>query len=238
MTHSVCSWFDRAWAVAALLIAPLLPMEVAAQTCMGTAPFSEGAVRVGAIASYNENARSIGASLAGGKATGLFGNVSLSRLSIDAATGPSPVLVVTGGYSIDVNWPSDVLAFQLCPHVGFKAVDGPEVDLGDDLPLLDVTTDAWRGGFALGGAVFTRGFVSIVPTGSISYVSESSALRQGGSTDEVSVNYGMVDAGLGLVVRGIYTVQATVAVPFRIRGSVPRTTFGVAVGMNFGIPEY
>ena len=237
MTHSSRGRLVQA-SIAAVLLIALVPMQAAAQTCMGTAPFSEGAVRVSAIASYNENASSIGASLAGGKATGLFGNVSLSRLSIDAATGPSPALVVTGGYAIDVNWPRDVPAFQVCPHIGFKAIDGPEVDLGDDLPLLTVTTDAWRGGLALGGSLIARGFVSLVPTVSVSYVTESSMLRQGGSADEVSVNYGLVDAGVGVVVRGIYTVQAVVAVPFRIRGSVPRTTYGVALGMNFGVPEY
>jgi hypothetical protein len=237
MTHAPRGRFFHA-STAAILIA-LLPVAVGAQTCMGTAPFSAGATRVGAVASYNRNASSVGASLGLGKAYGLFANASLSRLSIDVATGPAPAFAAIGGYSFDIDWPRDVLSFQLCPFAGYESVDGPEVDLGPDVPLLHVRSHAYRGGLALGGTVFTKGRVSLVPSGSVSYVTERATTWQDSfSSETLSADYGLAEGGFGVVIKGIYTVQVMVSTPFRIKGSVPITTVGLALGMNFGTPDF
>lgn len=236
MTHSARGrFFLASIAAAALTVLPPFPLD--AQTCMGTAPFLAGPVRLGAMATYNDNAHSVGGSLSAGQVRGVFANASLSRLSIDVATGPSPAFAATGGYSLDIDWPRDVLSFQLCPVIGYEAVDGPKVDLGSGRPLLHVRSHAYRAGLALGGALFTRGGFSLVPNGSVSYVAKRATMWQTSlSTETVSADYGLVDGGVGFVIKGIYTAQVMAAVPFRIKGSVPLTTVGVALGVNFGSP--
>jgi hypothetical protein len=84
--------------------------------------------------------------------------------------------------------------------------------------------------------------LTYVPTSTLntfSYATERATMWQDSfSSETVGADYGLVEGGVGFVIRGIYSAQVLVAVPFRIGGSVPRTTLGVALGVNFGAPEF
>lgn len=230
--------FRLPWRAGLLSLAAAIawvPTSVGAQTCLGTAPFGEGVGRIGLVAAHNENSRSIGASVAAGVVSGLFASASFSRLWIDAAEDPMPAFAATGGYSFDIEW-REIFSFQVCPFAAYESVKGPEVDLGGGIPIVYVNSHAYRGGFALGGAVLRRPSYSIVPTGSLSYVREIATMRQGGSIDELSEEYGLLDGGVAVVFRRVFSVQALVSVPL----GIPKLplTYGLSFGMNFGTPEY
>ena len=210
----------------------LIPATVGAQRCMGTAPLNEWTGRAGVVGTHNERAQSVGATLGAGVTDALFVSGTFSRLWIDAAVDHVPAVSVSLGYGFDVNWPRDILAFHVCPLATFKSVDGPEVDLGPVTPRVYVKSHAYRGGLALGGAVLGWPSLSVMTTGSASFVREVARTRQAANEYKVSEDYGLLDGGIGVVIRHTFTVQGTASVPVAIRGLVP--TYGIMLAMNFG----
>jgi hypothetical protein len=221
---------------AAVILVVLQPASISAQTCMGTAPFSAGTGRIGAIAAYNERANSIGGSLSAGMQRGLFAGASFSRLSIDDADRPAPAFAATAGLGIDAPRLPSTISLQFCPFAGYESVLGPDVDLGGGIPPVTVRTHAYRGGLAIGIGLAVHETLSFVPNASMSYVSERASMRQGGSTQEVSADYRVFDYGLGVVFNRIFSAQVMASIPIGVKNVLP--TIGLAFGMNFGSPEW
>ena len=239
MPRSAC----RASALASIAVVAgmLLPTSASAQRCLGTAPLRESTGRIGVVAAHNERARSLGGSVTAGITRQLFASASLSRLWIDVADKPSPAFVAMGGFAIDVNWPRDILAFQLCPFATFEAVQGPEINFGPGIPRLYVHSNAYRGGLAVGGAVLERAWFSVVPTGSLSWVREVAHMKQSRVNSEDSETYRLLDYGLGVVFKGVFTVQGMVSVPLANRApgmDKLKPTYGLMLGLNVGGSSY
>lgn len=216
----------------AVVLAALLPAHLAAQTCMGTAPFSAGIVRAGVMAARSPDASSVGAALSAGMEHGLFANTSISRLSIEVARRAAPAFAATAGYGIDIELPPDHLWIQACPFVGAEYVDGPQVDLGPGIPRVDVTSRAYRAGLALGESIHSHDRFSLVPNAAFSYVLETAVTRQGGATENISEDYGLLEFGMGVVIDRIFTLQAGLAIPIWLDRAASALVVGV--GMNFG----
>jgi hypothetical protein len=139
------------------------------------------------------------------------------------------------GFGVDIDWPRDILSFQVCPFAAFEAVQGPEVNLGPGIPRLYVHSNVYRGGLAVGGAVIGRRWFSVVPTGSLSWVREVAHMKQDRVDSQVSETYGLLDGGIGVVFKGVVTVQAMASLPVWIDGLVP--TYGLMLGLNVGSPD-
>ncbi len=215
-----------------IALVALQPARLAAQTCMGTAPFSAGGGRIGLLLASNRDANSIGATLSAGMARGLFVNTSISRLSIDVASDAAPAFAATAGYGFDIETPPDHLGVQLCPFAGVEYVDGPQVNLGVGIPTIHVTSRAYKVGLALGEMLQKHARYAIVPNASFYYVAETAATRQDFERREISEYYGVFEAGMGIVIDRVLTLQAGLALPLWLDRAA--NTFGLGVGFNFG----
>src|SRR5687768_658017 len=94
---------NRMTIVVALLV--VSAAGAAAQTCMGTASFTAGRIRIEGAASFNDDANGLGASVSVGSPIGLFAQGSVARMTFDGAEfddESAPLFGLQAGYAINV----------------------------------------------------------------------------------------------------------------------------------------
>ncbi len=220
-------------AVSVLLISS---ESAAAQTCSGASSFRDGPVRVAATAGFGDDVDALTALLAIGADSGPWGSASVSRLAFETPAGGDeigPAYGATLGYAFDLGKPSNPAGVQLCPFAGYQRLDGVDIGLGGGLGFLKIRSRSLLAGVSVGAVTTASPTVALVPTAGLSYVDERAKVHAPGSSRQtVTDSYGVLDAGLGLVVNRRFMVQVGAGFPFGIDDA--GSSFSLSAGMNFG----
>jgi hypothetical protein len=226
-----------------------------AQVCNGSAPFSNGLVRLGvgggrmgAGFGGADGKPGLGLRVSLGAKQGAFGSVGASRALYsssssnpfirkglaedtvdDAASGH---VSFWGGYSIAV--PAS-RKFELCPFAGLSNQSGPSLALCSPLPGGGRSCNGagrgsgraiWFGGSA-GGLSRVSAHLSLVPFAGAAYMNSRITASGRSATDD----YVEITAGLGIVFKRL-TVRPALSVPMGLEeGS---SSFGLEFAFNLG----
>lgn len=220
--------------IGALLVAfgvlALSATRMEAQTCVGTASFSKGPVRLGAGLASTEGVKRYDVSMAAGAKAGPFASGTMSRAEYSDIDGSATVLGVGAGYAIDLNPAKTV---QFCPLARFSHQSGPDIDFGTS-----TITTSFRS-FGLGGSlgvVLPIGpTVDFVPFAGASYFVEH-ASASGGTFDPDTQDETKVNVGAGFVVNKTLTLQPSVVIPVGNDGA--KSVFQLAFAFNFGSAKH
>ena len=199
----------------------------AAQTCLGTASFSSGRVRLSAaLEEATSHDKGYGVDIDVG-AAGPFAGVGLTRAEYDGIEGAGTVFGAGAGYAINLNATKTV---QFCPTAGFRYQTGPDV-------VFETTTihNSSRGigfGGSCGGVVRVAPTFDIVPFVDASYTNWRTRYSAQGMSGSESFDYGEIDVGAGFVINKTLTLSPSVSFPVRVEGYP--TSFGLSVAFNFG----
>jgi hypothetical protein len=210
-------------AVGMLTAAPSL----GAQTCLGTASYRSGPMRVGAGLQFDDGANTYGAEFGVGSAAGPFGSVGLARTEYKDVDGGATNFAVNGGYAIDLN---PVRTVQLCPLAGFAYQSLPDLDTG--FGMLSSSVHAVALGGAIGGTIPASPTVDFVPFGGAEFDIAQAKVTFAGGSESHSENYTVVTLGAGLVFNHTLTIQPSVHIPMGLDGA--KSSFGLTFAYNFG----
>jgi hypothetical protein len=198
-----------------------------AQVCLGAAPFSTGNMRVGAGATFGDNAKSYGVQFSGGAAQGTFGGASLSTVQYDDVPGSGTAIGASVGMSLNLV-PAGTA--QICPIVGFDYQNGPNINTG--FGKVSVSAHAFSLGGSLGGVAMSSPGLDFVPFVSAAAILSQASASLAGDSESDNQNYGEISAGAGFVINRVLTLQPAVHVPVGLDGG--KASFSIAFGFNFG----
>lgn len=184
-------------------------------------------MRLGAGATFGDNAKSYGAQFATGVPQGPFGSVGLSTVQYDGVSGSGAVVSASIGWSIDAAPSGNV---QFCPLGGFSYQNGPNVSssFGD----ISTSAHAIAVGGSFGGVAMTSPGLDFVPFAGFSYYLASGTASVGGFSSTSNQNYGELTIGSGFVMNHVLTIQPAVNIPVGLEDG--KTSFSIALGFNFG----
>jgi hypothetical protein len=211
-----------------LLVAGLALVGIArgasAQSCMGTASFNSGAVRLGGGAFFAGEADTYGASAAYGS-NRLFGQLNFGRTSYDGVEGSSTVIGGGLGYRIPV---ASSRRVEVCPGVTISRSSGPE----DEASGTDAYATTFTGGAQMGMPIRHSDGLTFVPTAGLAVAHTSVELTSPLGDFNGSETYALLSVGTGLVLNSVITVQPLVTFPIGLDNA--DTSFGLTASMNFG----
>jgi len=214
-------------ALVALACVALPASSLSAQTCVGSASFSAGHVRLGAGLGTNDGAKSYGVNLAAGASSGVYAWGGLSRIEYSDVDGSGKAVGLGGGYAINLNRSRTV---QFCPEAGYRRVSEPDIQYAG----YTITTSArevFYGG-SFGGAVAIAPLLDVVPFAGAYYASTRVTQTLVIDSRSETQNYGEFDVGAGFVINKSLTLQPSVVIPFGVSGA--EATFDIGFAYNFG----
>lgn len=214
-------------AVLSVLVSLLAASGLQAQACLGTAPFSSGAVRLGAGAEFTDGAKSYGVQLAVGARQGPFASGGLSAIDYDDVDEGGTIVGLSAGYAIDVGAAKKA---QFCPLVGFDRQTGPNIDTG--VGMLELSARAFSVGGTIGGAIVTTPTMDFVPFVGAAFVSQKVTAEFSGSTDSASDEFTIISLGAGFVLNRQLTIRPLLNFPVGLEDGDP--SYGIALAFNFG----
>lgn len=215
--------------VAAAALVVVGPSVARAQACQGYASFASGAVQVGAGIDFPQDAKQYGVGIGFGVPAGAFINGQVGRLDYDDVDESSTVFGANAGYQMQVG----ASGMQLCPVASFTYISGPnDVDVGTGVGM-DISGHEFGLGLAIGAPFAGSPTLGIVPFGGVSYRRASLDVENSPFGDlDGSEDYGLVDLGVGFVLRSTITLRPSVSIPFAVEDG--DTVFGLRASMNFG----
>ena len=196
-----------------------------AQTCVGSASFGAGALRLGASASFSDGSKLYGGEFAAGAPHGVFAALDAGSVSYNGG-GSSSVIGATLGYDVAVG---PVTSF--CPFVGYTHLSFPDINTGTG--TITSSGNNINFGGALGMTAKTAPNFDLVPFVSAQYVHASvSSNFAGVGSNTASDDYGLLGVGVGFVFSKRVTFNPSVSVPVGIKGA--KTSVGIGLSVNFG----
>ena len=203
-----------------------LPAASYAQTCAGSASFSNGAVRIGAAATFNDGTDLYGGGVALGSAHGAFVAANAGRISYSSVSGKSTEIGALVGYGI-----SSGSVAEFCPLVAYTHTSFPDEFAGP------TRITSGESDFGFGGTFGVRAKASptadFVPFAALQYVHAVFNTTFGplGSSSG-SQDYGLLGLGVGMVINKTVTFQPSVSIPFALAGS--KAAVNIGLSLNFG----
>ena len=194
-----------------------------AQVCAGTAPFSAGAMRVGAGAEFPDGAKSYGGEFAWGHESGLYLGGSLSRMTIDNTDLNALRFGGSAGYELSTE---SMPKLRFCPVASLGYTNGP------DIGTTNVSMIDYAVGGAVGAVLSASDNVAIVPSATLAWTGARAKAEQGGTSATASDSWAQARLAAGIVFNHQITVAPVVTIPFSDAGG--DTRFGFAASYNFG----
>ncbi|MGH7656320.1 MAG: autotransporter outer membrane beta-barrel domain-containing protein [Gemmatimonadaceae bacterium] len=197
-----------------------------AQSCVGTASFAAGIVRLGASAAFTDGAKQYSGGLALGAPHGVFAAVDAGSISYDGGGGASTVVGANLGYDVAVG-----PGASFCPIVAYSHVSFPDVRVGGSTITTSENVVAFGGAFGVTATVAPN--LDLVPylAGEYAHASASES-ETGVGSDSQSQDYGVLSVGVGFVINKMFTFGPSVAVPVGITGG--KTSVSIGLSINFG----
>ncbi len=197
------------------------------QTCLGTASYASGIVRVDGGIQFSAGQDAYGGGLAVGAPSGLFASGDISRASFDAVDGNATGLTTQAGYALNLVAGG---ALQVCPTVGFAYQSGP--DYRNVLGSFSSSSHAFVFGASLGSAFTTSSAFTLAPFTAVTREARHISQSSPGADLSASQNYYNVAFGVGLVIDRTITLQPAISLPAGLSG--PRPIYSFAFSVNFG----
>ncbi len=211
----------------ALAVVALSATRLSAQTCVGSAAFSAGAVRLGAGLGTTNGTKSYDVNLAAGANSGPYASGGLSRIEYAGIDGSSKSFSLGAGYAINLNRSRTV---QFCPEIGYQRVSLPDYcDAGYKITTSDREV-AYGGAF--GGTVVVSPSLDLVPFTGAYYVASRATSYLASVSRAETLSYGKFDVGAGFVIKKTLTLQPSLAIPFGVSGG--KSVLEIGVAFNFG----
>jgi len=202
--------------------------KAAAQTCVGTASFASGSVRLGAGIDFAKDAKQYAAQLAFGKAGGPFAAGSIGRVDVDDTDESATSFGGELGYSLNV---AERGSLEVCPILG---IGYASADVSEGGFSVDISTRALSAGFAIGGVASSSPTFAFVPSVSLAYVNQN-IKSEGAIEFDESDDFGVITLAAGFVFNQRVTLRPNFAFPVGLDDSDP--TYGVGISFNFGSPS-
>ncbi|HEY4303845.1 MAG TPA: hypothetical protein VGM82_05230 [Gemmatimonadaceae bacterium] len=197
---------------------------LAAQTCVGYAPFANAPVRVAGDFAIADHATTYGASVVGGdEQPGLFGGASLSGTRFDGTNSTGKNLGLSGGFSLPlVTLPGT----EICPVIDYTHAWGPNSG------GFDVSSNAVSIGGAIGHQFPATPTLMLVPFADVRWLHASTKVSSGGASSTGSDNLGVLTLGSGIMFSKTVTLRPALEIPFNDNNS--STVFLISIGFGFG----
>jgi len=211
----------------ALAVVALSATRLSAQTCVGSASFASGPIRLGAGLATSDGQKGYGVSVAAGAGSGVYAWGGLSRIEYSDLDGSSKSVTLGAGYAINLNRSRTI---QFCPEVGYQRVSGPDIQYAGYTITTSARASSYGGSF--GGTVAVLPSLELVPFIGAYYVTSRATATLVTDSRSESQNYGEFDVGAGFVISKLLTLQPSVAIPFGVAGA--KSTFGIGLSFNFG----
>jgi hypothetical protein len=207
----------------------LLPVgRASAQTCLGTAPFGAGMVRVGATFATTSGGKAYGGQAAVGAPTGPFADLAVARSDFDDSDADATAVSIGVGFAIEVAPAGHV---QFCPHITHVRQSGPDIDTG--FGTVKTSLRASQVGASLGGSVQVTPRLDFVPFAGAAYVATRGTLETAQGTEQSDTeDAGQIELGAGFVLDRRLTLLPAVSIPLGSEGAT--STFLLTLAWNFG----
>ena len=203
-----------------------VPATSHAQTCAGSASFSNGAVRIGAAATFNDGTDLYGGGVAVGSAHGAFVTVNAGQISYSNVSGKSTEVGASLGYGISVGSTA-----EFCPLVAYTHTSFPD-EFAGATRITSGENDFGFGG-TFGVVAKASSTADFVPFAALQYVHAAFNTTFGGlGSSSGSQDYGLLGLGVGMVINKIVTFQPSVSIPFGLAGS--KAAVNIGLSLNFG----
>jgi hypothetical protein len=210
-------------AVSAALLVPAT--TAMAQTCLGTASFAAGPVRVGAGLDFSEDATQYSAQLAFGQAAGIFASAGVGKIDVDEIDESATTFALNLGYSFAM---AGTQSLEICPIVSYGYASA---DIGEGGVSVDFSDRQLGAGFAIGGVASSTPTFKLVPSLTLAYVHEDLEF-EGDFEFEDSEDFGVITVAAGFVFSETVTLRPNISFPVGLDDSDP--AFGIAFSFNFG----
>ena len=194
-----------------------------AQICAGTAPFSAGAMRVGANAEFPENSKILGGEFAWGHQSGLYLGGSVSRGTTDGVDGSALRFGGNAGYEVST---ASMPKLRFCPVASLGYTTLPDIGTAN-ASMLDYAV-----GGAVGGMLSASDNISIVPSATLAWTGARLKVSDAGTSTTASDSWAQARLAAGIVFNSQITVAPVVTIPISHDGD--KTRFGFAASYNFG----
>jgi hypothetical protein len=206
-------------AVAALL----LPIAGAgAQACLGLASLASRPTNLTATALITDGAKGLDARFGFGSSIA-FGGVSAQVIDFDNVDGTAKGIGIDGGLSYLAGASRNV---SVCPVGTLGYTSNP------DIGSTSSSTTAGTAGIAIGAAIGSTSSISFIPFGSLQAAYARYEVESGNNSGSNSDTYGLLGAGLSLVLSPSFLIRPSVSIPLGLDGSDP--TYGIGLSFGFG----
>jgi hypothetical protein len=214
--------------VVSLALLAIVRSQAVAQTCQGMASYSAGQMQVTGNAAFSDGVNSFGGTFGYGLPSGLYGNVGVSTMSIDALDASSTGIGIGAGYQMTVGKSKQL---HLCPVASLGLSMGPK-DIGGSGNDLSGRSAAF--GLSLGTEMGANPRMRIIPAAGLSLAYAKSKIEDAAGTTvaEPSETFGLAQLAVGFVLNSQISVRPGISIPLGSDGQ--DTSFGVTVGYNFG----
>ena len=203
--------------------ASLHAVELTAQACLGLPSFVNGAVHLNVSAAFPDSASAFALGIGAGRHNNLFGNLGGGQVTYEGLDEKSTLGFLELGYQLPVS------RAQLCPIVGGYFGVGPD----DPAFGLKITSRSASAGVALGLPIAMR-TLTFIPNAAVKYDYVSVKYQEAGLEDLTeTASGGILDLGLGIVIRDRLSIQPLAHIPFGGDGD-EEMYFGVFASVSFG----
>jgi len=210
-------------AALALVLTIMCASRVAAQTCLGLPSFANGSVHLNAAGEFPDSANAWALGIGAGRPNNLFANVGGGQVTFEGLDEKSSFGFLEFGVQIPVG------RAEVCPIAGGTFGAGPDdADAG-----LKLTSRSASAGLALGVPV-DAGSLRVVPNVAVKYEYLSVKVEEVDfepTTD--TFTSGIVDLGLGLILRDRVSLQPLLHIPFG-GDEDEEASFGLFASFSFG----
>jgi len=196
-----------------------------AQTCLGSASFSNGNMQVSGNGQFTEGVNRFGAGFAYGIPAGVFAGAQLSTTSYDGADASSMGIGANVGYQLNLGKSANI---HVCPVASFELGMGPD----DEATNTDASSQNATLGFSVGKVMGNTPRMQIIPSVGLGLAYSKLKVEDATTSSELSDTYGQAQLGVGLVFNQSIAVRPSVSIPLGLDGSDP--TFGLTVAYSFG----
>ena len=208
------------------------PAFLRAQLCSGNASFRNGIFSVGAGLGFGSKAKSYGAAVAIGEATGAWISGTVSQIDYDDIPEGAVSYGTTAGYSVPIGSGKKA---EICPAVAFGYQSGPNQTFQLDPVTFTTVYYTERDvalGASIGGVVASTRKVDVVPSFAAAYDHARWSVKYDGERDSGTEDSGSLSFGVGFVINKVVTIVTVVAVPIGLPDA--KASFGLGLGFNFG----
>lgn len=211
--------------ILAILVSLLGSTLAVAQRCQGFPSFQRRPVQLFVSGLFGDESRSYAAGVAVGS-TGVFGELELGAIDVDAFSASSSTLDVGAGFQVPINQRGTA---HLCPTAKLGFARGPKDINGTGI---DYRETDFSLGVAVGVIASSTAQLEVVPTGSIAFANANSTLTGASGSVSSSQSFPIIGLGVGFVFGR--AVSITPSISRALGASGASTTLGIRVAFVLG----